>query len=271
MSTPFLVEYKGNCHCKAFKFIFKAPEIKQTFVCACSICYKNGYLWGFPSEGVVDVVKGGTESTLKSYQFGNCTHKFCPTCGTSVLAHLANGTIAINLRTLHEFDATALPEVARDNGANEPAYRVPEPLDVGPVPKGTIVYQGSCHCGAVRYAQLASEPLQEAKECNCSICHRDAALWVYPGTPTVIFAGLTSLTEYTFGLGRTYHGFCGSCGVSIRERFVNTKLEGFEGRDRTRKVALNVRTMSGVDLGELTIKKHDGRLGSKAGPYDAGW
>ncbi|KAJ7636832.1 hypothetical protein FB45DRAFT_1024932 [Roridomyces roridus] len=221
MSTPSLVEYKGNCHCTAFKFIFKAPEIKQAFVCTCSICYKNGYLWGFPSEGAVDVVKGGTESTLKSYQFGNCTHKFCPTCGTSVMAYLADGTIAINLRTLHEFDATALPQTVRDNGAKEPVNR------------------------------------------------QDAALWIYPGTPTVIFAGLTSLTEYTFGLGRTYHGFCGSCGVSIRERFVNNSEEG--GRDRTRKVALNVRTMSGVDLGQLKIKKHDGRLGSKAGPYDAGW
>jgi hypothetical protein len=38
-SAP-LVEYYGNCHCGAFKFTFKAPEITQAKTCDCAICFK---------------------------------------------------------------------------------------------------------------------------------------------------------------------------------------------------------------------------------------
>ncbi|KAJ6551045.1 hypothetical protein DFH09DRAFT_417963 [Mycena vulgaris] len=38
-SAP-LIEYRGNCHCGAFKFTFKATELKLAFACDCSICSK---------------------------------------------------------------------------------------------------------------------------------------------------------------------------------------------------------------------------------------
>ncbi|KAJ7636831.1 Mss4-like protein [Roridomyces roridus] len=262
--SPTLVEYRGNCHCGAFKFTFKAPEIKETYACNCSICYKNAYLWGFPKDFVA--VKGDIETTLKSYEFANRTmqHKFCATCGTSVLARTADGSIGLNLRTLDNFDATAVPVAATDDAgaSKEPLYNVPEPVKVDAVPEGTIVYQGSCHCGAVRYAHLASEAPKEATECNCSICHRHGIAWIYPDTPTVVFEGLDSLVEYKFAEKWRLQGFCGVCGVHVRERFTK------EGKDH--RYGLNIRTMNGgVNVVDLTIKKLDGKALLPA--YDAGW
>ena len=38
---------------------------------------------------------------------------------------------------------------------------------------GSMVYEGNCHCGAVRYRVL-TRPLEEVKvmSCNCSLCSR---------------------------------------------------------------------------------------------------
>ncbi|KAJ7510696.1 Mss4-like protein [Mycena galericulata] len=251
-----LIDYRGNCHCGAFKFTFKAPEITKAFACNCSICYKNGYLWSTPRDLVI--VKGDMDNTLKSYEFGKRTmvHKFCPTCGTSVLARKkeADGTmsVGINIRTLADLDFMALPVTISNGAATEPPYQVPEPLpNTGPVPEGTTVYTGNCHCGAVRYTLLSPEPITSSVlECNCSICSRDAALWIYPDEATVKGLDFVSLGEYTFGKREVYHGFCGICGVAICERFVDED-------DHT--VALNVHTMNGVDLAALEITKDDGK------------
>ncbi|KAJ7681202.1 Mss4-like protein [Mycena rosella] len=252
-----VIDYRGNCHCGAFKFTFRAPELKQAFACNCSICSRNGYLWAFPasSEDFV-VVKGDEDSTLKSYEFGKraMAHKFCPTCGTSVLARIKNPvngqSLAINTRALMDVDFASLPVLNSDGAATEPLYQAPEPMDAGPVPEGAITYNGHCHCGAVAYSLLADETITTAKYCNCSICSRDGALWIYPPTAKITFKREDSMTEWTFGRRDTYHGFCKICGVAIRERFDQP------GRLDT---ALNVRTMNGLNLGALEIKTLDGK------------
>ncbi|KAJ7834601.1 Mss4-like protein [Mycena leptocephala] len=244
------IEYRGNCHCGAFKFTMKAPELKQAFACTCSICSKNGYIWAFPSKEDFSIVKGDENSTLKSYEFGKRTlaHKFCPTCGTSVMGRSADGRFAINIRALMDVDFDSLTVATSDGAALEPLYQVPEPVTAGPVPEGTNVYHGSCHCGAVGYALLSSEEVTTARECNCSICARDGALWIYPATTAVTFKGLDSLAEYTFGRKLVYHKFCTICGVAIGGGLV-----------AGRTTALNVRTMNGLDLSALEITKWDGK------------
>ncbi|KAJ7770988.1 glutathione-dependent formaldehyde-activating enzyme [Mycena maculata] len=254
-STAPLIDYRGNCHCGAFKFTFKAPALKQAYACNCSFCSKNGYLWAFPatSEDFV-VVKGDEDSTLKTYEFGKHTmaHKFCPTCGTSVMARKHSGPgVGINIRALVDVDTATLEVITSDGAATEPPYQIPEPLAAGPVAEGTTVYTGSCHCGAVGYNVQSPEPITVAAACNCSICHRDAAMWIYVKTTAVSFKGLDSLVEYTFGLKRTYHGFCGTCGVAINERFPTA--------DREWRTALNIRTMNGVDLAAIDLELHDGK------------
>ncbi|KAJ7098618.1 Mss4-like protein [Mycena belliarum] len=255
------IEYRGNCHCGAFKFTFKAPELKQMFACNCSICSSNGYLWVFPasSEDFV-VVKGDEDSTLKSYEFAKrgMTHKFCPICGTSVMARMhkpVNGqSVAINMRALLDADFS-LPVVTSDGAATDPPYQAPAPMDVGTVPEGSTTYQGHCHCGAVAYTLHSPHEIVEACECNCSICFRDGALWTYPNETNIVFRGLDSLTEYTFASGVVYHGFCKTCGVAIRERF--TQPGNID-------MALNVRTMTGVELSKLALEKFDGKAISPA-------
>ncbi|KAK6996555.1 GFA domain-containing protein [Favolaschia claudopus] len=246
-----LVDYRGNCHCGAFKFTFKAPELKKTFACNCSICYKIGYLWCAPPKEHFVIVKGD-EKDLKSYEFGNrtITHKFCPTCGISVMCRTSDGKLGLNLRTLMDVDVAALPVTMSDMANKPPLYQVPDPVVVENIAEGMNVYSGSCHCGAIGYTVVKPDKIVRAKECNCSICYREAALWIYPPATSVTFKGLESLTEYTFGVGDTFHGSCNICGSSLRERFIEP------GRT---DMALNVRTLNGFDLSSIEIRKSDAR------------
>ncbi|KAJ7770994.1 glutathione-dependent formaldehyde-activating enzyme [Mycena maculata] len=261
-SIEQLIDYRGNCHCGAFKFTLKAPALKEVHACNCSFCSKNGCLWTFPvtSENFV-VVRGDEDSTLKTYQFGKRTmaHKFCPTCGTTVMARV-HSNVGINTRALVDVDATTLGVVTIDGASREPLYQIPEPLAAGPVAEGTTIYTGSCHCGAVGYNVQLPKPLASARACNCSICHRDAAVWIYPRTTTVSFKGRDSIVEYTFGKRETYHGFCGTCGVAIYERYLG---------DASVKTALNVRTMNELDLASMEIKMLDGKAFLPA--YESPW
>ncbi|KAF8174432.1 hypothetical protein K438DRAFT_1848898, partial [Mycena galopus ATCC 62051] len=129
-TTPQVIEYRGNCHCGAFKFTYKAAELKQAFTCNCSICSKNGYLWAFPAKQEDFTV-------------------FCPTCGTSVLGRTVDGRCGINVLI---FDS--LPVLASDGAATEPSA----PL--------TNVYHGSCHCGAVGYTLLSLDKITSVKDCG---------------------------------------------------------------------------------------------------------
>jgi hypothetical protein len=83
-----LVEYRGNCHCGAFRFTFKTSELREAMVCKCSICTKvcppfclahcmftvstqNGYMWWWTAnEENFVVIKGDENTTLKTYVFG---------------------------------------------------------------------------------------------------------------------------------------------------------------------------------------------------------
>lgn len=64
-----LKTYRGNCHCAAFVFEFKAPEITEAYECNCSICRKKGYLLVIPAEDSFGVVEG-SEDQLTTYSYG---------------------------------------------------------------------------------------------------------------------------------------------------------------------------------------------------------
>lgn len=89
MSGEDLKTYRGNCHCGAFVYQVKLPEIKEYSECNCSICHKLGYAWLFPSKENLDIVKGSVDG-LKAYTFneGGYVYHFCPDCGTPVLADI---------------------------------------------------------------------------------------------------------------------------------------------------------------------------------------
>lgn len=80
-------KYDANCHCGMVRFSVTTQDLKSSTIvsCNCSICTKNGYLFVYPK--CKDVVFVSGEFHMASYRFGNekKRHKFCPTCGTSIL------------------------------------------------------------------------------------------------------------------------------------------------------------------------------------------
>jgi hypothetical protein len=74
-------------------------------------------------------------------------------------------------------------------------------------------YQGSCHCGAVRF-EAELDLSQSSYRCNCSICRR-TRFWpaVARDGGLRVLAGEAELTKYLFNTGRGEHYFCRHCGV----------------------------------------------------------
>lgn len=74
-------------------------------------------------------------------------------------------------------------------------------------------YQGSCHCGAVRF-EAELDLGQPSYRCNCSICRRNR-FWpaIAKEAQFRLLAGQDMLTEYLFNTGKNQHFFCKVCGV----------------------------------------------------------
>lgn len=76
-----------------------------------------------------------------------------------------------------------------------------------------MIYQGSCHCGAVKYEVEAPEII-DAVYCNCSICKKAGFLHlIVPLSKFNLLEGADSLTTYTFNTGAAKHTFCKHCGI----------------------------------------------------------
>jgi hypothetical protein len=68
-------------------------------------------------------------------------------------------------------------------------------------------YRGNCHCKAFVYEFDHPGEIKSVAECNCSICTKTGALWVYPPPETfrVVQGSEDDLTSYTFGTGIATH------------------------------------------------------------------
>ena len=74
-------------------------------------------------------------------------------------------------------------------------------------------YQGSCHCGAVRFEVEAPEHI-EVERCNCSICTMSGYLHlIVPKANFKLLTDESALQTYTFNSGVAQHKFCKSCGI----------------------------------------------------------
>jgi hypothetical protein len=109
-------------------------------------------------------------------------------------------------------------------------------------------YQGSCHCGKVKFE--AEGEIKQVMACNCSICSRKGSLlWFIPRDNFRLVSGNPS--TYTFNKHFIKHRFCATCGIHPYA----------EAADRTGKpmAAINARCLEGVDLAALPVKQFDGR------------
>jgi len=74
-------------------------------------------------------------------------------------------------------------------------------------------YQGSCHCGGIRFEVEAPDDLQ-VEECNCSICAKSGFLHlIVPKSKFRLLSPEDNIVTYTFNTGAAKHTFCKTCGI----------------------------------------------------------
>lgn len=111
-------------------------------------------------------------------------------------------------------------------------------------------HTGSCHCGSIAFSFEGG--IEQALECNCSICARKGSLLHF--VPAAAFRLTTpeqAMGSYTFNTHRIAHRFCPTCGIAPFSQ-ANDKAGNAV-------VAVNLRCVDGVDPGALEIRKFDGR------------
>ncbi len=74
-------------------------------------------------------------------------------------------------------------------------------------------YQGSCHCGAVRF-RAALDLDAGTVRCNCSVCAK-GRFWLamVPRDDFELLEGEATLSTYKFGAHNISHRFCTTCGI----------------------------------------------------------
>lgn len=111
-------------------------------------------------------------------------------------------------------------------------------------------YQGSCHCGAVKYS-AAIDLDKPVITCNCSMCGRSGSMLAFvPAAEFKLQQGEENLTSYKFNKQAIDHLFCNKCGIKSFARGV--------GPDGKPMAAINARCLEGVDTTKLKTHHYDG-------------
>ena len=108
--------------------------------------------------------------------------------------------------------------------------------------------EGACHCGAVRW-RFDGMP-DSATACNCTICRRYGALWIYDDEGERIHVTGTT-RAYIRGDALEFH-FCPTCGCVACWRLQRADAEG------RRRIAVNLRLAEPGVVAHLPIARFDG-------------
>jgi len=113
----------------------------------------------------------------------------------------------------------------------------------------TLVLKGACHCGAVQW-QFDGMPVG-ATACNCTVCRRYGALWIYDyENQGIRVSGHTQC--YIRGKAIEFH-FCCVCGCVAFWRGLRDDEHG------RRRMAVNVRLSDNPEaVAQIPIDHFDG-------------
>jgi hypothetical protein len=108
-------------------------------------------------------------------------------------------------------------------------------------------YQGSCHCGTVRFTLRAE--LVELTTCDCSLCVKKNALMTkVHESALVITAGADALSLYQWNTRRAKHWFCSRCGIYTFHR----------KRAQPDHYGVNIHCLDGFDVTTLPVRATEG-------------
>ena len=81
--------------------------------------------------------------------------------------------------------------------------------------------RAACHCTAIRL-ELAEAPAW-VLDCNCTLCRRYGAIWVYPEAGKVELVGGADATDvYSWGEGMLAFHRCKTCGCMTHMAALDT-------------------------------------------------
>jgi hypothetical protein len=106
---------------------------------------------------------------------------------------------------------------------------------------------GSCHCGAVLW-RFESQPTH-ATACNCTLCRRYGALWIYGHENEDVFV---SGPTYLQGDKSLANHFCTKCGCMAYWRGCDVEPDG------RRRMAVNVRLADPQSVAGIPVRRFDG-------------
>ena len=105
-------------------------------------------------------------------------------------------------------------------------------------------YQGSCHCGRVRFE--VDTDLDHVRVCDCSICRkRGALLHRVDEEQFRLLTPLEDLVLYQFHTRTARDYFCPTCGILPFRR----------PRTAPEQWSINVRCLAGIDLDAIPVKR----------------
>ena len=111
-------------------------------------------------------------------------------------------------------------------------------------------HAGSCHCG--RIAFTIEGRIDEAYDCNCSMCRRRGGpLWFGPAADFDLTTPRENLGTYQFNKHHIDHHFCPNCGIAPFS-------EGVDPKTGAKTVAINVRCLPDLDLASVKLVAVDG-------------
>ncbi|CDP53447.1 hypothetical protein JP74_14275 [Devosia sp. 17-2-E-8] len=115
------------------------------------------------------------------------------------------------------------------------------------------VYNGRCHCGAVRFT--ARTDLTGMMDCNCTHCRRrGSVLQPLAAADFELLAGADDLKSYRFNTEKIEHLFCRHCGIESFAR-------GRDGKGNE-MVMLNVNCLDDLPVIDRSTIGHWDGLGA---------